>query len=119
MFENKCKYNFTPFEELTREQVRDLRDKFLYKIKYYAGIMGVNYKKVTVKNQKTRCGSCSSKGNLNFNYKLYFLPDRLMDYVIVHELAHLRHMNHSEAFWKEVEKYYPNYKECRKELKEL
>ena len=72
----------------------------------------------TVKDQKTRWGSCSAKGNVNFNYQLAFLPDELLDYVVIHELAHRRHMNHSRAFWAEVEKYCPDYLERREQLKE-
>lgn len=61
----------------------------------------------------------SAKGNLNFNYQIYYLPDELLDYVVVHELAHRRHMNHSDEFWREVEKYFPMYRQCRKRLKEI
>ena len=83
---------------------------------YYAGLMGVSYGSITVREQKTRWGSCSAKGNLNFNYKLYFLPAELMDYVIIHELAHRRHMNHSAAFWQVVEQYCPEWRTARARL---
>ena len=86
---------------------------------YFAKRMGVTYNRITIREQKTRWGSCSAKGNVNFNYQLYYLPDELLDYVVVHELAHRRHMNHSAAFWKEVEKYFPDYIECREELKKI
>ena len=79
--------------------------------------MGVTVKNITIKNQKTRWGSCSSKGNLNFNYQLYYMPQELMDYVVVHELAHRKYMNHSKEFWAEVKKYCPEYKERKNFLK--
>jgi predicted metal-dependent hydrolase len=75
------------------------------------------YSKVRVKRQKTRWGSCSSNGNLNFNFKLLKLRKELIDYVIVHELCHLKEMNHSPRFWSLVEEIIPNYKELRKELR--
>ena len=74
------------------------------------------YGKVTVRNQKTRWGSCSKKGNLNFNYKIILLPERLVDYIIVHELCHLGEFNHSKKFWELVERSVPNYKQLRGEL---
>lgn len=74
-------------------------------------------KKITIRNQKTRWGSCSSKGSLSFNYFLLKFKPELIDYVIIHELCHLRQMNHSELFWKEVENILPNYKILRRELK--
>lgn len=90
---------------------------FPRRISYYAERMKVTYGKVTLREQKTRWGSCSSKGNLNFNWKLVLLPERLLDYVVVHELAHRIEMNHSPEFWKIVEKELPDYRERRKELK--
>lgn len=87
------------------------------RVEYYAGSMGVTYGRITIRNQRTRWGSCSSKGNLNFNCQLMRLPEELIDYVVVHELCHRKEMNHSAAFWAEVEKVLPDYKERRKELK--
>ena len=77
------------------------------------------WKNVTIKNTKGRWGSCSKKGNLNFSYKLALMPRELMDYVVVHELCHLREMNHSEKFWNLVARTFPHYKVLRKELKTM
>ena len=80
--------------------------------------VGVTFHNVTVRAQRTRWGSCSSKGNLNFNCLLALVPPEVFDYVVVHELCHLREMNHSPKFWAEVEKYHPDYKACRQWLKD-
>lgn len=85
---------------------------------FYAEKMGVTYFKITIREQKTRWGSCSSKGNLNFNWKLVLMPMEILDYVVVHELAHRKEMNHSPKFWKVVEEILPDYKVRRKYLKE-
>lgn len=76
----------------------------------YAPIMGVTYGRVTVRCQKSRWGSCSGKGNLNFNCLLALAPREVLDYVVVHELAHRKQMNHSDAFWREVEAVLPDYR---------
>ncbi len=72
---------------------------------------------VFIKNQKTRWGSCSKKGNLNFNYKIALLPEKMVEYVIVHELCHLKEFNHSKKFWELVAKTVPNYQEIKRDLK--
>ncbi len=77
------------------------------------------YNRVCVRNQLTRWGSCSKNSNLNFNYKILFLAPHLADYIIVHELCHLREFNHSKNFWKLVEENIPEYKERRRELKNI
>lgn len=103
--------------EVTEESDRERIQTFIEeKVSHYASVMGVSYGRITMRNQKTRWGSCSSEGNLNFNCRLLFVPDRIVDYVVIHELAHRRFMNHSKAFWKEVEKYMPDYKEQKKLL---
>lgn len=75
------------------------------------------YNQISVRNQKTRWGSCSRNGNLNFNYKIAIIPERLADYIIVHELCHLGEFNHSQKFWDLVSKTIPDYLNLRKELK--
>jgi predicted metal-dependent hydrolase len=80
--------------------------------------MGVKTGEIRIKGQKTLWGSCSSKGNLNFNWKVAFAPRKVVDYLIIHELSHLRLMNHSKSFWQIVEKYMPEYKTQQKWLKE-
>ena len=74
------------------------------------------FNRINIKNQKTRWGSCSNKGNLNFNYKIVLLPERLADYIIVHELCHLKELNHSKKFWNLVAKAMPDYPQIRDEL---
>lgn len=80
--------------------------------------MGVTYGKVTIRAQKTRWGSCSSKGNINYNCLLALLPENIQRYVVVHELCHRKEMNHSQAFWNEVARYQPTYVRDRKQLRD-
>lgn len=109
-------------EIISLEQVKELAEKALEyiprRVAHYAEIIGVTYGRITIRNQRTRWGSCSGKGNLNFNCLLMLMPKEIIDYVIVHELCHRKEMNHSTTFWKEVEKVLPDYYECRKWLKE-
>lgn len=87
------------------------------RLEYWNLEYGFTYKRVSIRNQKTRWGSCSSQGNLNFNYRVIFLPKELVDYIIVHELCHLGELNHSAEFWSLVARALPNYRESRSALR--
>ena len=95
-----------------------LRPVLQHRAAYYAGLLGVTYGRIAIRDQKTRWGSCSAKGGLNFNCLLMLTPPEVIDYVVVHELCHRKEMNHSPAFWAEVEKVLPNYKAAKKWLKD-
>lgn len=97
---------------------RMARDTILERLEYYKTRLGVNYAQVRIKEQKTRWGSCSGKGNLNFNWKLVMAPSDIIDYVVVHELCHLVHMNHSHNFWKLVERELPDYRARKRWLRD-
>lgn len=107
----KCALH-SKFKEPARKIIRERLDHFAPKC-------NVTYKRIAIRNTKRSWGSCSSLGNLNFNYKLVFLPSCLRDYIIVHELCHLKELNHSHRFWCEVEAVLPNYKDMIKELRYL
>lgn len=102
-----------PARQLTEEKIKylveDAKRIVPQRVKYYAEQMGVTYKRITIRSQRTRWGSCSSKDNLNFNCLLMLAPDDVLDYVVVHEICHLKEMNHSKRFWAEVEKVLPDY----------
>ena len=107
---------------LSAEDIHDLADRALREIpprvREFARRMGVSYGRITIRNQRSRWGSCSSEGNLNFNCLLMLSPPEVLDYVIVHELAHRKQMNHSAAFWEEVAAVLPDYRKQVKWLKE-
>ena len=108
-------------KKLSYDEVQNLAQSALEIIpkraEFYATIIGVRFNKLTIRNQISLWGSCSSKGNLSFNCLLMLTPPEVIDYVIVHELCHRKHMNHSKNFWSEVERVLPNYKESKKWLK--
>lgn len=108
-------------EPLSMEDIHALADKALQvippRVRQLAARMGVTYGRITIRNQQGRWGSCSSMGNLNFNCLLMLAPAEVLDYVIVHELAHRKEMNHSPAFWAQVEAVLPDYRQREKWLK--
>lgn len=104
-------------EEERQEGIRKAKEIIPRRAACFAARMGVSYGRITIREQKTRWGSCSQKGNLNFNWKLVLMPPEILDYVVVHELAHRKEMNHSPRFWAVVEKELPDYRKRREELK--
>lgn len=101
-----------------RHMTKEARIIIPERVKYFAKIIGVTYGQITIRHQKTRWGSCSSSGNLNFNCMLMATSPELIDYVVVHELCHRKQMNHSPLFWKEVEEILPDYRNLRSRLRE-
>ena len=109
-------------EPLTEDELSALtkaaRAYFTEKCAWLAPVVGVDYGRISIRHQKTRWGSCSAKGNLNFNCLLMLAPEDVRDYVVVHELCHRKEMNHSNAFWAEVARVVPDYREKERWLKE-
>lgn len=101
-------------QPFTQEEINALAEKAKIiipeRVKYYAPKIGVTYNRITIRCQRTRWGSCSSKGNLNFNCLLALFPIEVIDSVVIHELCHRKHMNHSPQFYAEIEKVFPEYK---------
>lgn len=106
---------------LSPERIRKLtQEAYQYipeRVKHFSELIGVDYGRITVRKQKTRWGSCSRKGNLNFNCLLMLAPASIIDYVVIHELCHRKEMNHSQRFWNEIQKVCPEYREYEKWLK--
>lgn len=109
------------YENLTEAEIKVLKKeakKYLSaKCEYFASIMGLRYNRITITSAKTRFGSCSSSKNISFSYRLMLYPEPAREYVVVHELAHLKEMNHSQRFYAIIEKILPDYKERKKLLK--
>lgn len=105
-------------EEEILTLAEQMRQGLPEKLNRHAASMGVTFGRVTIRCQQTRWGSCSSRGNLNFNCLLMLAPEGVLDYVVVHELAHRKQMNHSALFWQEVARECPDYKESLRWLKD-
>lgn len=107
---------------LDAAQEKELRERaksvLAQRTAYFARQIGVTYGRITVRDQKTRWGSCSQTGNLNFNFRLILAPSEVLDYVVVHELCHRRQMNHSAQFWQEVAQVLPDYRKRKAWLTE-
>ena len=112
--EEKPKFSETELKIIKKKAKREIP----ILVDEYAPKIGVSYNRISIRTQKTLWGSCTADGNLNFNCLLILLPERVMRYVVVHELCHRKEMNHSKRFWNEVSKILPDYKLLRKELKE-
>ena len=106
--------------KFTEKEIKELtasaREIVFLKTARFAEEIGVNYGRITIRKARTLWGSCTIKGNLNFNCLLAILPQEVADYIIIHELCHRKEMNHSEKFWAQVSKYCPDYKKRRKWL---
>ena len=109
-------------EKLTDSELKELRERtsilVTERVRYFAPLVGVTYNQIAIRVQRARWGSCSSKGNLNFNCLLALVPPDVLDYIVVHELCHRKELNHSERFWTEVGKVLPDYKIRKKWLKD-
>ena len=98
--------------------IRRAKDVLPEKVRFFAEQMGITYGRISIRSQRSRWGSCSAQGNLNFNCLLMLAPEEIQNYVVIHELCHRKEMNHSPAFWAEVEKILPDYRMQKKWLKE-
>ena len=109
-------------EQLSPEELAELKKRarrvFLARTAYFAPLVGVKAGRISIRSQRTKWGSCSARGNLNFNCLLVLAPAEVLDYVVVHELCHLLEMNHSRRFWAEVARVLPDYAASRKWLKQ-
>ena len=109
-------------DKLSIDEIRALADKALKvipeRVRHYALLLGVKYGRITIRNQRSRWGSCSGRKNLNFNCLLMLTPPEVIDSVVVHELAHLKEMNHSDRFYAEVLRVFPDYWKWQDWLKE-
>ena len=102
---------------LEKRYIAAAKEYFPKRAAYFQQFTGT-YSRISIRSQKTRWGSCSAKGTLSFNWRLMLAPPAVLDYVVVHELCHLSHMDHSDSFWKKVESVYPDYRTARKWLKD-
>lgn len=112
--EDAGRFSAAELEHMAQQAVQVIPQR----VAYYARLLGVTYGRITIRNQKSRWGSCSSEGNLNFNCLLMAAPAEVLDSVVAHELCHRKHMDHSKAFYAELYKLFPDYDRCSRWLKE-
>ena len=112
IFSRRSKREYQKLKETARSLAKS-------RVEYFGSFYGIHPGAIAIRNQKTRWGSCSKRGNLNFNYKIALLPEHLADYIVVHELCHVVEFNHSKKFWQLVAKAIPDYKARRREIKKL
>ncbi len=126
-YQEQCELEIQKKEQgITVQQKKALEERYRRaaqeyipkRVAFFQTFVGGSYERITIRDQKTRWGSCSSKGTLSFNWRLMLAPPTVLDYVVVHELCHLTHMNHSKEFWLAVEEVMPDYKKYRNWLKE-
>ena len=107
---------------LSADEIKEIKKKakkiIPERVGYYAKCIGVTYGRISIRLQSSRWGSCAANGNINFNCLLVLMPGEILDSVVVHELCHRKHMNHSKEFYAEIDKVFPDYKRCDKWLKE-
>lgn len=107
---------------LTEDEIKQIKKKarkiLPERVEYWAAKIGVTYGRISIRLQSSRWGSCAQNGNLNFNCLLVIMPPEVLDSVVVHELCHRKYMNHSKAFYAEIDRVFPDYKRCNKWLKE-
>jgi predicted metal-dependent hydrolase len=113
LFQTRSRKLYQANKEIARGVIIE---RVKYFMEHYGVRHGIVVGKIAIRNQKSRWGSCSKKGNLNFNYKLVFLSPELRDYVIVHEICHIREFNHGKAFWALVAETVPEWRGLRKSL---
>lgn len=105
-------------EEEIKQIKKEARKIIPQRVEYWAKQIGVSYGRIAIRIQSSRWGSCAANGNLNFNCLLVIMPQEIMDSVVVHELCHRKHMNHSKEFYAEIDRVFPDYKRCNKWLKD-
>ncbi|WP_191017976.1 M48 family metallopeptidase [Treponema zioleckii] len=107
---------------LSQDEIKQIKKRarkiIPQRVEYWAKQIGVTYGRIAIRLQSSRWGSCAQSGNLNFNCLLVIMPEEIMDSVVVHELCHRKHMNHSKAFYEEIDRVFPDYKRCDKWLKD-